>query len=49
MKKSCCRIANAYIQSGRISNPTERSEEPNLFELDRTRGLSNEIQQEDEV
>ena len=24
MKKSCCRIANAYIQSGRIINPTER-------------------------
>ncbi len=25
MEKSCCRIANAYIQSGRIANPTERN------------------------
>ena len=25
MKKSFCRIANAYIQSGRITNPTERN------------------------
>ena len=23
-EKSCCRIANAYIQSSRITNPTER-------------------------
>ena len=26
-EKSCCRIANAYIQSSRITNPTERKYE----------------------
>jgi len=46
MEMNVCRIINAYIQSGRIANPTERNIRKALPDMEDLRKLLSEKKKE---